>query len=167
MPEAKSESQPATVTANRLGPGRLLAALGLGLGLFALGQFDETVFAALTRGWQAVLGSLGSAAQPLVQPSGLSTHGVVVGLTYRLLYVLVSIVLLHVLLRGRHTRALVLGYAVAFVLSLALLLFGQRDRIGRRYGAGPPAARYAQLTPGPAAVLRAGCCCAGPNAKVV
>lgn len=126
MPEVKSENQPATVTANRLGPWRLLAALGLGLGLFALGQFDETVFAALTRGWQAVLGSLGPTAQPLVQPSGLSTHGVVVGLTYRLLYVLVSIMLLHVLLRGRHTRALVLGYAGAFVLSLALLLFGQR-----------------------------------------
>ncbi|RIY12422.1 hypothetical protein D0T11_05270 [Hymenobacter rubripertinctus] len=103
-----------------------MVALALGLTLFGLGQFDEPVFAVLTRTWQAVLGGLGPVAQKLVQPSGLSTHGVVVGLSYRLLYMLVSIGLLHVLLRGRHTRAIGLGYGLAFSLSLALLLLGQQ-----------------------------------------
>ncbi|WP_019946927.1 XrtX-associated membrane protein [Hymenobacter aerophilus] len=106
-----------------------MVALALGLVLFGLGQFDEPVFTVLTRGWQAVVGGLGPTAQRLVQPSGLSTHGVIVGLTYRLLYMLVSIALLHVLLRGRHTRAIVLGYALAFGLSLALLLLGQRGGV--------------------------------------
>ncbi|WP_157541090.1 XrtX-associated membrane protein [Hymenobacter aerophilus] len=103
-----------------------MVAVALGLALFGLGQFDEPLFAVLTRGWQTVLGGLGPAAQRLGQPSGLSTHGVVVGLSYRLLYMLVSVALLHVLLRGRHARAIVVGYGLAFGLSLALLLLGQR-----------------------------------------
>ncbi len=122
----ENRSAPATAATGRLGPGRLLAALALGLALFALGQFDESVFTALTHGWQVVLGGLGPVAQRLVQPSGLSTHGVLVGLTYRLIYIVVSLVLLHVLLRGRHLRAIALGYALLFALSLVLLLLGQR-----------------------------------------
>ncbi len=110
----------------RLRPGRLAGAVGLGLALFGMGQFDEGVFALLTRAWQDVLSGLGPAQAQWVEPSGLSTHGVLVGLSYRLLYILLSIALLHVLLRGRHTRAIALGYGLAFGLSLVLLLLGQR-----------------------------------------
>lgn len=117
---------PTPVAANKLSAERLVVALALGLALFGLGQFDEPVFGVLSRGWQAVVGGIGPAAQWLVQPSGLSTHGLVVGLTYRLLYMGVSITLLHVLLRGRHTHAIVLGYALALGLILGLLLLGQR-----------------------------------------
>ena len=129
---------------------RLPAALGLGLVLFGLGQFDEVVFAGLTRGWQAGLVQLGPAAQRLMQPSGLSTHGVLVGLSYRLLYVLVSLLLLQVLLRGRHTRASALAYALAFGLSLGLLLLGQRAGLA---GAAVQGHRLLDLLSSPLALL--------------
>ncbi|SDY68404.1 XrtX-associated membrane protein [Hymenobacter psychrophilus] len=126
MVSQKSGDRPAPVGPPRRSPGRLLVAGALGLGLFALGQFDAWVFAGLTSGWQAVLGGLSPTAQRLGQPSGLSTHGVLVGLSYRLLYIGVSLGLLQVLLRGRHSRALALGYGLALALSVGLLLLGQR-----------------------------------------
>ena len=104
---------------------RRLVIVGLALFLFCLGQFQELVFTGLTTGWQAVQQALGlSAAGPT--GGSLSTHGLVVGLTYRLLYVLLSILLLHLLIRGRGTRFVVVGYVVGLGLSMGLLLLGQR-----------------------------------------
>ena len=153
MTEAGLKNRPAPVgraVVPRSDWWRLPVALGLGLVLFGLGQFDEFVFAGLTRGWQAGLAQLGPAAQRLMQPSGLSTHGVAVGLSYRLLYVLVSLLLLHVLLRGHHTRASALAYALAFGLSLGLLLLGQRAGLA---GAAVQGHRLLDLLSSPLALL--------------
>ncbi|RIY13473.1 hypothetical protein D0T11_02220 [Hymenobacter rubripertinctus] len=99
--------------------------VSLALFLFCLGQFQELAFAGLTTGWQAVQHAFGvSAAGPA--SGSLSTHGLVVGLAYRLLYVLLSILLLHLVLRGQGTRFVALGYAGGLGLSVGLLLLGQR-----------------------------------------
>jgi hypothetical protein len=100
--------------------------LGLGLLLFALGQFEEAVFAGLTHVWQLVPDALSPADWRQGQPSGLSTHGLPVGISYRLLYCGLSVLVLHVLLRGRTTRLVAMSYASALLLSWLLLLLGQR-----------------------------------------
>ena len=100
--------------------------LGLGLLLFALGQFQEAVFSSLTHAWQLVPDALGSAGWLQGQPSSLSTHGLPVGISYRLLYCGLSALILHMLLRGHATRLVTAGYAAALLLSLLLLLLGQR-----------------------------------------
>jgi hypothetical protein len=54
--------------------------------------------------WQRVLPLLGTVDGSNAALNGLSTHGLPVGITYRLLYCGMSLLVLHVLLRGRHTR---------------------------------------------------------------
>jgi hypothetical protein len=94
--------------------------LGLGLLLFALGQFQDAVFAGLMYAWQLVPGGTKSAGQ------GLSTHGLPVGISYRLLYCGLSTLTLHILLHGRATRLVAAGYALTLLASMLLLLLGQR-----------------------------------------
>jgi hypothetical protein len=93
--------------------------LGLGLLLFALGQFQDTIFAGLTHIWQLVPGGTRSTDQ------GLSTHGLPVGVSYRVLYCSLSTLILHVLLRGRVTSLVSIGYVLSLLVSLALLLAGR------------------------------------------
>jgi hypothetical protein len=100
--------------------------VGLGLLLFAFGQFQNAVFAGLTYMWDAMLNSMGQAESSLPQQGALSTHALPVGICYRLLYCGLSTLLLHVLLRGRSTQLAAAGYAAVLVMSLLLLLLGHR-----------------------------------------
>lgn len=92
-----------------LTPGRwLLAALLAGL-LFLVGMAPDAVFAALTRGWQAILGLVGldTALAHLQQGTShlVTTRSLPAVITYGLLYVASCLLLLHVLLRdGQRTR---------------------------------------------------------------
>jgi len=99
---------------------------GLGLLLFALGQFEESVFAFLVYLWQRVLPLTGPVSKGALAPDGLSTHGLPVGITYRLLYCGLSVLVLYVLLRGRHTWWVVGSYGIALTVSMVLLLVGQQ-----------------------------------------
>jgi len=100
--------------------------LGLGLLLFALGQFQDAVFAGLTYAWHFLPNGTGPADGSQTQPPGLSTHGLPIGISYRLLCCGLSTLILHVLLRGRATRLVAAGYTLALLASLLLLLLGQR-----------------------------------------
>ncbi|WP_239691926.1 XrtX-associated membrane protein [Hymenobacter coccineus] len=91
----------------------VLVALLLGLGLF-----EEEVFAALGHLWHP-------GGAPVAVP-GLTTHGWAVAISYRLLYAVLNVALLHLLLRGRYTVAAVLGYAAGYVAGAGLLWLGQR-----------------------------------------
>jgi hypothetical protein len=93
--------------------------LGLGLLLFALGQFQDTIFAALTHIWQLVPGGMRSVGQ------GLSTHSLPVGISYRVLYCSLCTLILHVLLRGRATPLVSIGYVLSLLVSLLLLFAGR------------------------------------------
>lgn len=94
--------------------------VGLVVVLAGLGLFEEAVFAALGQLWYP-----GSAAGPAAVP-GLTTHGLPVASSYRLLYAGLNVALLHVLLRGRYTRAAGLGYAAGYAVSVGLLLLGRQ-----------------------------------------
>lgn len=91
----------------------LLVALLLGLGLF-----EEEVFAALGRLWHP-------GGAPAAVP-GITTHGLPVAISYRLLYAVLNVALLRVLLRGRYTKAAVVAYAAGYVAGAGLLWLGQR-----------------------------------------
>jgi len=104
---------------------RLMLLGVLGLLLFALGQFQESVFALLMRLWQQMLHLSGQAAGGTMAPNGLSKHGLPVGITYRLLYCGLSVLILHVLLRGRRTWWIAGGYGVALTVGMVLLLVGK------------------------------------------
>ena len=99
-------------------PRRLLVA-ALAAALLGLGLFEETVFAALGHLWHP--GGGAPAAVP-----GLTTHGWPVALSYRLLYAGLNVALLHLLLRGRGTKAAALGYAAGYAAGAGLLWLGQR-----------------------------------------
>ena len=86
--------------------------------LLGLGLFEEEVFAALGHLWHP-------AGAPAAVP-GLTTHGWPVAISYRLLYAVLNVALLHLLLRGRYTVAAVLGYAAGYVAGAGLLWLGQR-----------------------------------------
>lgn len=96
---------------------RLLVAALIAL-LLGLGLFEETVFAALGRLWHPGGG-------PVAVP-GITTHGLPVAASYRLLYAGLNVALLHLLLRGRYTKAAVGSYAAGYAASAGLLLLGQR-----------------------------------------
>lgn len=99
-------------------PRRLLVA-ALVAALLGLGLFEATAFAALGRLWHP--GGGAPAAVP-----GLTTHGWSVAISYRLLYAVLNVALLHLLLRGRYTVAAVLGYAAGYAAGAGLLWLGQR-----------------------------------------
>ena len=95
--------------------GRRLLVAALIVLLLGLGLFEEEVFATLGRLWHP--GGGAPAAVP-----GLTGHGWPVAISYRLLYAMLNVALLHLLLRGRYTKAAVAGYAVAYAASVGLLL---------------------------------------------
>jgi hypothetical protein len=101
---------------------RKLGLATLGLLLFGLGQFEQLVFAVLAQAWQALLPGAGATAWGVVP--GLSTHVLPVAVSYRLVYVAVSVLLLHVWLRGQAIIWIALMYASALALSVGLLLAG-------------------------------------------
>lgn len=107
--------------------GRGLVGAALVGGLLSLGLFEADVFAILGRLWHP-------GGAPVAVP-GLTTHGLPVAISYRLLYALLNLALVQLLLRGRFTKAAGAGYAVGYVLSVGLLVLGQR--------AGLPAAAIA------------------------
>jgi hypothetical protein len=89
--------------------------------LVVLGQFQEEVFAVLTRLWGPFVG----APVPTPGAPGLSQHSLPASVTYHLLYAGASAGALHVLLRGRGTRWVVGGFGVALVLGVGLLAGGR------------------------------------------
>jgi len=107
---------------------RRLLLLAVGGALFLWGQFEEPVFALLTGGWQVVFSLVGhpewGEARHAAMP-GLTTHGLPVAMSYRLLYCTLSVLLLHLLLRGHRTRWIAGLYSGALVAALLLLLFGR------------------------------------------
>jgi hypothetical protein len=113
-------------------PARWLLAGCLVLVLFIAGVESETIFAVLTRAWQAVFETLGlgsvsarwqHSASTLVAKRSLPATA-----TYNLAYVGLSLLLLHVLLRdGRRTRWAAQIYAVGLGLYIILVV---ADRLG-------------------------------------
>jgi hypothetical protein len=93
--------------------------------LVLLGQFQEVVFAGLARAEQAL--GLPAAA------GGLSQHSLPSSLVYHLLYAGASIGALHLLLRGRGTWRVALGFGAALLLGAGLV-------VASRLGAGPAVA---------------------------
>ncbi len=98
--------------------GRRLLVAALIVLLLGLGLFEDEVFATLGRLWHP-------GRAPVAVP-GLTIHGLPVAVSYRLLYAALNVALLHLLLRGRATKAAVAGYAVGYAASAGLLLLGQR-----------------------------------------
>lgn len=107
---------PASV-ARSPGPYRLLVAALVAL-LLGLGLFEEEVFDALGRLWHP-------GGAPAAVP-GITTHGWPVAISYRLLYAVLNVALLHLLLHGRYTVAAVLAYAAGYAAGAGLLWLGQR-----------------------------------------
>ena len=110
--------------------GRWLLAGLLAGALFVLGMESEAVFAALTRGWQAVFGLLGQSDALARLQQGTShlvtTRSLPAMATYGLLYVAGCLLLLHVLLRdGRRTRWAAQVYLGLLALCVLLLLLGR------------------------------------------
>lgn len=87
-------------------------------GLLSLGLFEADVFAVLGQLWHP-------GGAPVAVP-GLTAHGLPVAISYRLFYALLNLALVRLLLRGRFTKAVGAGYAVGYVLSVGLLVLGQR-----------------------------------------
>ena len=99
--------------------GRRLLVATLIILLASLGMFEEAVFAALGQWWHP--GTAAAAAAP-----GLTTHGLPVAISYRLLYAALNLALLHVLLHGRCTAAAGLAYVAGYAVSVGLLLLGRQ-----------------------------------------
>lgn len=97
---------------------RLLVA-GLVVLLAGLGLFEEAVFAALGHLWHP-----GCPAAAAAVP-GLTTHGLPVAISYRLLYAVLNVALLHLLLHGRYTKGALASYAAGYAVSVGLLLLGR------------------------------------------
>jgi len=98
--------------------------------LFEAGMEVETIFAALTRAWQAVFAALGlggALAHWQQDTSALVTRrSLPAGLTYAVLYVGTSLLLLHLLLRNpRRTRWVAQLYAGLLSACVLLLLTGR------------------------------------------
>lgn len=100
--------------------GRRLLVATLIILLASVGMFEEAVFAALGQWWHP--GTAAAAAAV----SGLTTHGLPVAISYRLLYAALNVALLHVLLHGRCTAAAGLAYAAGYAVSVGLLLLGRQ-----------------------------------------
>ncbi|MBO3273339.1 XrtX-associated membrane protein [Hymenobacter defluvii] len=106
---------------------RRVLLLAVGLALFLFGQFEERVFTWLTSGWQVLFSLVGHPEWGVTSHavvSNISTHGLPVASSYRLLYCSLSVLLLHLLLRGRHTRWIAGGYGATLTVGLVLLLLG-------------------------------------------
>ncbi|GAA4498607.1 hypothetical protein GCM10023172_15910 [Hymenobacter ginsengisoli] len=113
-----------------LTPARWLLAGGLALGLFLLGIESEAIFAALTRAWQVAFEGLGLGPALARWQQGTShlvtTRSLPAVATYALLYVGLSLLLLHVLLRdGRRTRWAAQVYLGLLGLYVVLMLGGR------------------------------------------
>ena len=107
----------------------LLAGLLVGV-LFWVGIKSEVVFAALTRGWQALFELLGLAGTVAHLQQGTSQLVTMRSLpavgTYSLLYIGLCLLLLQVLLRdGRRTRWAALVYASVLGIYIVLLVVGR------------------------------------------
>lgn len=96
---------------------RLLVA-GLVVLLAGLGLFEEAVFAALGHFWHP--------GRPAAALPGLTTHGLPVAISYRLLYAVLNVALLHLLLHGRYTKGALVSYAAGYAVSVGLLLLGRQ-----------------------------------------
>lgn len=111
---------------------RRLLLLIVGGALFLWGQFEEPVFALLTSGWHMVFSWVGQpawgAARHAAVP-GLTTHGLPVAMSYRVLSCSLSVLLLHLLLRGHRIRWIAGFYSVALVASMLLLLLGREANL--------------------------------------
>ncbi|TPG66769.1 hypothetical protein EAH73_08205 [Hymenobacter nivis] len=119
--------------------------------MVVLGQFQEEVFAVLTRLWRAPGALLvGGPGAPTAGAAGLSQHSLPASVTYHLLYAGASAGALHVLLRGRGTRWVVAGFGVALVLGVGLLAAG---RAGHWPGATEQGHRLLGLASSPLALL--------------
>jgi hypothetical protein len=115
--------------ARPLTPARWLLAGLLAITLFLVGMESEAVFAALTRGWQAVFGLLGLGGTLARMQQGTShlvtTRSLPAMATYGLLYVAGCLLLLHVLLRdARRTRWATQVYLGLLALCVLLLAVG-------------------------------------------
>lgn len=113
-----------------LTPGRWGLAGLLAGALFLAGMESEAIFAALTRGWQAVFGLLGQGGALARLQQGTShlvtTRSLPAMATYGLLYVAGCLLLLHVLLRdGRRTRWAAQVYLGLLGLCVLLLVGGR------------------------------------------
>ena len=112
-----------------LTPARWFVAGCLVLVLFVVGVESETIFAALTRGWQAgfeVLGLGPVLARWQQGTSALVTKRSLPAMaTYSLAYVGLCLLLLHVLLRGRRTRWAAQLYGALLGLYILLMLGGR------------------------------------------
>ena len=109
---------------------RRAALVGLGLLLFLMGQFDDSIYAGLTRGWRAVLSLVGRPEWATTSSTpGISVHSWPVATSYRLLYFGLTILTLHVLLHGRATRWIAIGYGALLAACLLLLLGGHIARL--------------------------------------
>ena len=98
---------------------RLLVAV-LVILLAGLGFYEEELFAALGHLWHP-----SSTAASVALP-GLTTHGMPVAISYRLLYAVLNVGLLHLLLHGRYTKVALVSYAAGYIANVGLLLLGQR-----------------------------------------
>ena len=99
--------------------GRYLLVAVVLLLLAGLGLFEDAAFAALGELWHP------GRPPAAVAVTHLSSHGLPVAISYRLLYAALSLVLLHLLLRGRCTRPATLGYATGLAGSGVLLLLAK------------------------------------------
>jgi len=95
----------------------------VGLGFFGgllvlLGQFQEPVFAWLARVGRVLPATPGPAG-------GLSQHSLGSSVIYHLLYAGASIGALHLLLRGRGTRRVALGFGAALLVGTGLVAAGR------------------------------------------
>ena len=104
---------------------RWLALAFFGVVLVVLGQFQEEVFAVLTRAWRAAGALVSGPWSSTAGAPGLSQHSLPASVTYHLMYAGASAGALHVLLRGRGTRWVVGGFGAALVVGLGLLALGR------------------------------------------
>ena len=123
-------SQPLATPVRPLTPARWCLAVVLALVLFMVGVESDAIFAALTRGWQALfnLVGLGDTLARLQQGTShlVTTRSLPAMGTYSLLYVGGCLLLLHVLLRdGRRTRWIAQLYLGLLVLYVLLMVGGR------------------------------------------
>ena len=121
---------PPAPAATPLTPARRALAGLLAAALFWLGAESEVIFDFLTRAWRAVFGALGWGGALAHWQQGTShlttTRSLPAVVSYSLLYVAVSVLLLHVLLRdARRTRWVAQAYLGLLGLSALLLLAGR------------------------------------------